>query len=154
MAIFQGKFQPGKKGFFQGESYLGKWPYYTPQNPRPAKKAIVGWNFFEAKSGKLKFQPRNPRHVNWSFLGWGIKSPNFTLKKNSTRKMTIFHPEKSQAWKKASFWVDFFQSFSFDRTGEKPYNQPRNSAFDLESLKNPTFHFPTQRTCPTESSHN
>ena len=58
---------------------------------------------------------------------------------NSTRKMTIFHPEKSHAWKKAIFRVEFFFKKFF--TGlENGQNHPRNSkfhAFDLELLKNP-----------------
>ena len=53
--------------------------------------------------------------------------------------MTIFHPEKSQAWKKAIFRVEFFFKKLF--TGlENGQNHPRNlkfHAFDLESLKNP-----------------
>ena len=55
--------------------------------------------------------------------------------------MTIFHPEKSQAWKKAIFRVEFFfQKIFLFTVLENGQNHPQNSkfhAFDLESLKNP-----------------
>ena len=36
-------------------------------------------------------------------FGIGFQISDFCFEKNSTRKMTIFHPEKSQAWKMAIF---------------------------------------------------
>ena len=69
----------------------------------------------------------------------GFQISNFCFEKNSTRKKAIFHPEKSHAWKKAIFRVEFFFKKFF--TGlENGQNHLRNSklhAFDLELLKNP-----------------
>ena len=88
MVIFGLGFQISN--FYFEKNSTRKMTFFHPEKSQTWKMAIFrvpfsGWNFFEAKSGDMKFQPKISRLVKWSFSGWNFKSPIFASKK--------IHPE-------------------------------------------------------------
>ena len=85
------------------------------------KRPFSERNFFEVKIEDLKSHPENDHLTSLGFWA-GITNLQFLLRKNSTRKKVIFHPEKSHAWKKAIFRVEFFfkKFFTELENGQSP----------------------------------